>query len=161
MSKNPKGSAFGVVRSAIHAYRRESRKDAWKADHNAAMKCFDLEEMLWVANGVYDAITHFDETHRGRVLSGEIEFDPDHSGLIRQAYAWWLGPCDVFQAAINKYRGRFGNVTNSEEFLSRCREAKGILTDDSEFFAGDPIIALCDEAVDDFRAGNTIECSGQ
>ena len=156
MTKN--NSAFQVVRIAIASYRRQARKESWKADHDAAMKCYRFEEMLWAANGVFDAITQFDENHRARVFSGEIEYDADHSGVIKEAYRWWLGPSEGFKQAIERYRGRFGEVSNSEEFLSRCREAQGILTDDAEFFSGDALTQLRDEAIDAFRAGQTSEC---
>ena len=154
MSKS--SSAFKVVRSAIGSFKIEA--DEWKWDHDAAMKCYEFEDFLLVGIALFDAITQFDERHRARVLSGEIEFDPDHSELVREAYKWWLEPSGSIAAHIAKLRAQYGEVKNAEKFLSLCREAKGILTDDAAFFSGDALVALRDEAIDEHRAGKTSEC---
>ena len=148
-------SAFKIVRSAIGSYNIEA--DEWKRDHDEAMKCYDFEDFLLIGIGLFNAITDFDERHRARVLSGEIEFDPDHGELVRHAYSYWLEPCDDIAAHINKLRAEFGEVKNSEKFLSLCREAKGILADDANFFSGEALVKLRDEAIDEFRDGESLE----
>jgi len=149
--------AFKVVRNALGSYQIEAEE--WKRDHFVAMKCFEFEDFLLVGIGLFDAITDYDERHRARVLSGETEFDPEHSELIKEAYRWWLKPCREIRVEIEKFRKQFGEVKNSDKFLSRCREAEGLLTDDAVFFSGEDMITLRDAAIDDHRAGDTIECS--
>ena len=149
-------SAFKVVQNAIGSYKIEAA--GWKRDHDAAMKFYDFEDFLLVGIALFDAITQFDEKHRSRVLSGESPFDPEHTQTIQGAYRWWLEPCEKITVKLEELRAEFGPIKNSEEFLSRCREAKGILTDDAEYFTDKALIALRDEAVGEFRAGNTIEC---
>lgn len=144
--------AFKVVQDALSSYN-----ERWKEDYEAAMKCRDLEDWLYVGNGIFDAITRFDEKHQGRVFSGEIEFDPEHESLIKEAYRWWLGPCADFTSQIESLRRQNFDVNNSEQFLSNCREAMGILTDDAEFFDSEALIALRDEAIDEHRAGDSLE----
>jgi len=158
MTKNVSGAAFAVVRDAIESYQRHAENEPWKIDHDAAMKCYDLEEMLWVGNGIFDAITQFDENYRARCFAGVTEYDTNHPNTIKEAYAWWLRPSKKIRADIEKCLQRFGHVENSEGFLSRCREAEGILTEDASFFTG--LVNLRDEAIDDLRAGNVSECRG-
>lgn len=147
--------AFHVVQDAITSYAEGV--ESWKSAYVAAMKCRDLEDWLYVGNGIFDAITAFDEKHQFRVLSGEIEYDPAHNELIKSAYKWWLGPCEVLSTEINSLRAQGFLVDNSEAFLSNCRESTGILTDDAEFFDSEALIALRDEAIDEHRAGESLE----
>jgi hypothetical protein len=145
-------NAFSVVQDAICSYN-----ERWKMDYKAAMKCRDLEDWLYVGNGIFDAITSFDEKHQSRVFKGEIEFDPDHAELIKQAYSWWLGPCEELCAKIKLMHDQHFEVNNSAQFLSNCREAKGILTPDGEFFNHEDMVALRDMAIDEHRAGQSLE----
>lgn len=157
-SNNTKDSkAFNVVRGALKSYDDEA--ETWKVYHDHAMKCYDFEDFLGVGIALFDGITDFDERHRARVLANEVEYDPEHSATIKDAYRWWLRPCEHIQAKIDSLRADFGILKNAEEFLSRCREAKGILMEDAEFFTGETFIELRDEALDEFRAGNSIERS--
>lgn len=149
-------SALNVVRSAIGSYKSEAEE--WKRNHHEAIQCYDFEDFLQVGIGLFHAITEFDERHRGRVLAGDVEFDPGHSHEIRSAYTWWLEPCDDITAHLTMLRQKFGDVKNAEEFLSLCREARGIVTDDVEFFSNEALVALRDEAIDEHKAGMTSEC---
>lgn len=146
-------SAFKVVQDALASYN-----EPWKPDYEAAMDCRDVEDWLYVGNGIFDAINSFDEKHQLRVMRGELEFDNTHNEKIREAYRWWLTPCEALATRIESLRKSGFNVDHAEQFLSNCREAKGILTDDAEFFKNESLVNLRDEALDEHRAGESIEC---
>lgn len=145
-------NAFDVVQSALNSYN-----ESWQPDHAKAMACRDLEDWLIVGIGLFDAITTFDERHQLRVFSNDIPFDADHASIIKNAYRWWLGPCDAIDAEITQLEKADFEVDHAQVFRSKCREAKGILTEDAEFFNSEALIALRDEAIDEHRAGNSLE----
>jgi len=160
MSRNVSGGAYEVVRDAIASYQRQADKEPWQNDHDAAMRCFDLEEILWVGNGIFDVITQFDENNQSRCLSGAVEYDPELTNSIKDLYRTWFESGSKFIPRLERCRKEFGHVANSEGFLSRRREAEGILTEDSVYFSSRVIVDLRDEALDEFRAGNVDNCSG-
>src|SRR4051812_34877419 len=123
MTQNVSGSAFEVVRDAIASYQRQADKEPWQIEQDAAMKCYDLEDILWVGNGIFDAITQFDENYQSRCLSGVAEYNPAQVQSIKDAYRLWLESGAKLQARIENCKRQFEHVANSDEFLSRYREA--------------------------------------
>ena len=158
ISKTKLSKTFNVVRQALKSY--DDQGEGWKDEHREAMWCYDFEDFLAMGIALFDGITDFDERHRMRVLANEIEYDPEHNEIIKEAYREWLRPCENITKVLGSLTNRFGDVKNAKEFLSRCREARGILTEDSKFFISDTLVDMRDSAIDDLRMGSTFECSG-
>lgn len=129
----------------------------WKADHRAAMVCYEVEETIALGNRVFDAIVAFDENWRRQVSRGELPFSPVLDSFIQALFRRWYVPCSGVLAAIENLRREGFAVKGAAEFLQRCREAEGILTPDAEFFSDDQLVQLRDEALDQHLRGETLE----
>jgi hypothetical protein len=153
--------SFSIVRQSVKSYSESPL--GWKpADTDDAMRCWDFEEYLEIGIVLFDAITHFDEKYRERVLEGTETWDPAIDASITEAYQWWCGPCDQVLKQLQHFEANYGTIRNAEKFRQYVREAKGILGDVSAVFDSDKLAELRDQAIDSFRRGDTLEYgSGQ
>jgi hypothetical protein len=150
--------ALTLAHDKARIYCEES--ELWKKDHALAMAYYDFRDFLEFGISIFDSITKIDEDWRLRVLKHEFDYDPAVSAKILAVYKMWLEPCDEIERALLFVEKEFGNVANAAEFRSRCREARGILTTDNQFFAGDSLVSLCDAAIIEKRNGEAFDVGG-
>jgi hypothetical protein len=141
-----------VIRRRLSAYAEES--ELWNRDHRLAMASADFEDHLAFGLKLFDRITEIDQSWRREVFSGMVDYDSGFDAEIRELYEAWNKPCDLNEAVLSWLESRFGPVNHAEEFRSHCREVKGILTPDDQFFADEKLVDLRDQAIDDLRGGN-------
>lgn len=142
---------FDSVRRRVRGYRKDVEK--WKEEHDLAMKCWEFEMLLQHGLSVYEAINIADETWRRHVLQKNAEYDPAVSKRITQLYKRWMRPCEHVMAELEVHERHFGVVEYADQFRRACREVKGLLTDDNEFFSGEKLTRARDEAIDAHRGG--------
>ena len=97
----------------------KDEREAWKTDHDAAMACYDVEDMILRGLALFFGIRRADESWTKKVQAGTLQFDPKRAQSIHQEYEWWLAPCDDVLAALNKAERSFKQVENAEVFR-RC-----------------------------------------
>ncbi len=115
----------------------------------------ELGEIL--AFGVALAITidMVDANWRLSVLSGGDTDDPDQEGEIRRYYREWFRGAGGVVMHLGRLEAGGASVRWSDQFRRAYSEARGVLTPDDQFFAGDAMVRLRDEAIDAHRAGRT------
>ena len=150
--------ALALAQDKARVYREES--ELWKRDHALAMAYYNFRDFLEFGINLFDSITKIDEDWRLRVLKHELEYDPAVANRILDVYKMLLEPCAEIERIIPLLEQRFGSVANAAEFRSRCREARGILTPDGQFFAGDALVSLCDAAIEENRKGEAFDVGG-
>ena len=148
---------FDVVKNQVAAYEREVEE--WKSDHDLSVKCMDFESLLNLGLQVLAAIDWIDETWRHRVRLGQFEYDAAVEDVLTNLYTLWLKPCDRMIQTLDEFERAGFRVEYSSRFKAACREVTGILTDDSEFFQGDKLVALRDSAIDAHRENTCEPCS--
>jgi hypothetical protein len=110
----------------------EDQREAWKADHDKAMECRDLEDLIRRGLGLFHIIRLADESWSRKVQAGTQKFNADAARGINAAYKWWLEPCDDVLKAIRQMELSLP-VEGAGEFLRCYRLAKnlaGIAVDD-------------------------------
>ena len=143
------------VRDQLKLY--EERPDSWKAHHAEAVYCLDFEN--WLAHGVFlfERITRMDERHREITYANpdafSAELDREMSGL----YEAWSKVIPESLERLAELESRGFRVEKADEYRRCCEEVVGILTPDNDFFVGDKLVALRDEAIDSHLAGGTLE----
>ena len=115
----------------------------------------DVEAILRVGNAVFSFVTWIDDELSLASLKGELEeLSPEAlREQLHNLYRAWLRPCDAVELAVRRCEADGFEVEGAEEFRSARREAQGVLTPDAEFFRGDELVVLRDQAVEDARAG--------
>jgi len=97
----------------------EEEREAWKPDHDAAMACYDVEDMILRGLALFFGIRRADESWSKKVQAGTLQFDQKRAQSIHAQYEWWLGPCDGVLSALAKAERAFKQVDNAEVFR-RC-----------------------------------------
>lgn len=99
----------------------------WKADHDAAMRCYRFED--WMAQGVR-VLGFPDAVHartRNLVYRGVIPNDPEHSERIQDLYRRWLTRAETGLAELETLSVRYGEVAGAEPFQKAIDRVRGLL----------------------------------
>jgi hypothetical protein len=129
--------------------------EPWKDDHDNAMVCFHIEDAVSWGNVLFKGLSEEDATWHTYVLESKIEYDESHQKELLEAYRTWLETSMRLLSFVERLEESGFEVRGSGELRRNCAEAKGILTDDDQFFVGDALTELRDEAVDEHRRGGT------
>lgn len=150
-----------IVRERLDAY--EDEYDVWKADHAQAMLYFNFCDLLEEGVRLFNSICRLDENWRGDVAKKRTEYDEDtHSKIFDLFRRWAKIGRRIDEQLLPWFVQEYGgDVKSSKEFLACYREVQGILAKDEDFFNGESLSALRDQAIDEFRKGETLEFSGQ
>ncbi len=113
--------------------------------------------------GVSLAITIdvIDVNWRRAVLGKGEEYDPDQEAEILSHYrAWMLGAGGVVMH-LERLEAGGAMVKWADQFRRAYGDAKGVLTPDDQFFSGDALVRMRDDAIDAHRAGRAEPYYGQ
>ena len=131
----------------------ESQTEAWKQDYKDANNCHILEFLLRTWLHLLDEIGELDNQLRLAVLQGKAE--PGEEGITEHHYRVWLQGAETVMPLLIDSERKGYQVERSEDFRNGCREVKGILTPDEEFFSSEGLVELRDKAVDAHQRGET------
>jgi hypothetical protein len=144
---------FDFIRSEVRLYQAES--EAWKLAHRSAMRCRALERRIAFGVFIFKQITRVDEDWRKEMFAGGLPFSEQIETAITEAYRNWGAACVPFLRAIDDMAAEGYEVEGAAEFRHCCREVRGILTSDKDFFCGSEFATLRDAAVEAHRNGTT------
>lgn len=100
--------------------------ESWKADHEEAMQCRDLEKALGGGIGLFHCIRLADQVWSEQVQDGKIEFDAKIAKMLRNYYEFWLAPVDRILSAVQKFEANY-EVEGAEEFRRCIRHARRVI----------------------------------
>lgn len=127
-------------------------------DHETAMECLDFEGFLAFGLSLVRFVDRFDLAWQSKVRKGLIPPQKEIEDLVDAMYKAWMHPCDRVMKRIEEFEKEGFQVSGAEDFRLACREVKGILTPDEDFFAGnDQLVRLQEEAVAANQRGETVE----
>ena len=134
----------------------ESQAEQWQQDHEDARDCHVLEFLLRTSLRFLDEIGNLDNKNRLLVLQGEAEAGAEE--LAAKLYQhWFKGATTILMPSLTAMEGKGYQVEGAVEFRTACREVKGILTPDAQFFDGERLVDLRDKAIEAHRRGETEE----
>jgi len=99
--------------------RQEAEADAteaWKPDHNLAIQCFKIEEMLRKGMQIFRGIREQDESWSRKVQDGTSGFDEARARHFRARYEAWYAPCDQVLDFIDFCEKNYRVIEGSNEF---------------------------------------------
>jgi hypothetical protein len=99
-------------------------REAWKADHDAAMLCFDLEDTVLRGVTLFYMVRRADESWTKKVQAGSVAFDIAKAREIHEKYKWWLAPCDNVLDALTRAERSIRTIDNAEVFRQCVRYAR-------------------------------------
>lgn len=116
-----------------------------------------LESTLLFGCSLALMIDYVDHRWRMETLSGKEPYDVNQESAIQSYYRDWLRGAGGILVSLDRAESRGHSVKNSDLFRRCYRENQSALTPDSEFFAGDALVRLRDDAIDAHREGRTVE----
>lgn len=143
------------MRNSIAKRQLETIKEQWQTNHLEAMSCRKLEGVLLLCIETFERISREEEEWRLAVLTGQQASVCGEQSDFLELYSLWNKVCPEYLERVRFFESRSYSVEHSERFRACLREADGILTSDADFFRGDGLVQLCDEAIDEFRQGET------
>lgn len=144
-----------VIRDKVNSFQDEC--DLWKQDYKAAQLYFDFCDLLKDGAELHKEICKLDENWRLDIYRGVVPFDPEMDQRIGELFRRLAGIMFTIERDLLPHFDRESDVDDAGEFIKICRELRGILTDDKDFFADDALIALRDDALDQHAGGQDIE----
>ncbi len=135
------------------------QQEVWKTDHEDAMLSWDAEEAVALGIHVFQRLNQADERNQLRAFREEISHDEAEGERARlmDLFRRLLPAIERLLRAI-KYCSEKGYVIDRAEELAKwADEIRGILTSDEDFFAGEPLEHLREQALDALRRGAITE----
>jgi hypothetical protein len=111
--------------------------EQWKNDHDRAMQCANLQDLIKLGITVHGIIRGVDDLWSRKVQSRAANFDPAIVNSLRAAYEWWIAPCAQIFSWISKFEEEGFKVDGATELRNAYSDVRGILrTDTPEIIAG-------------------------
>jgi len=127
----------------------------WKRDHHQVQACWAYEDLVAKANFLYTRIIDLDQDIRESFLLQGCEFNPELDRDLSNILSNWLAASLEILPHVGALEKEYSGLDGGDDFRRNVKEAQSILTPDSEFFVGDALIELRDQAVDAHRSGLT------
>ncbi len=143
----------------LRIYREEA--ESWQAEHQQAMFCFDLHDILKEAIHYYQLITELELDWRDWSFENPDRFDAEIEKRIRSLFEMWHATSKNMSSLLGDLEGQYrerGFDSNLMLEFRRClQNAESVLADQHSYFVSDAMVNLRDAAIDDLKQGNTCE----
>ncbi len=96
------------MRNAERILAAYDEAEPWKADHDTAVQCFEMEEVLAVGNMAYDLVSFIDAAWQDRVARGKVLFKEEDDRRIGESYRKWI---EISGARLTRFGGWLRKVT--------------------------------------------------
>ncbi len=130
--------------------------ELWRRDHVALVKdCWPWEDAIAKANFIFDRVMHLDIEIQQYIL---VSRGLDETGLqvkLRDLLGNWLAVSLQVVPHGERLRREYGDAEGLDALKENVRQAQSILTPDDEFFFGDKLSTLRDEAIEAHQLGLT------
>lgn len=113
-----------IAEQILEAY---AKADPWKLDHDDAMRCFEMEEIIAVGNMTYKLVSYIVATWQDHVVAGSVPYQDEDDRQISQFYQSWVTVSERNLSEIEKLTRNGFEVKGSEEFATHLAEARSII----------------------------------
>jgi hypothetical protein len=101
--------------------------EPWKANHDAAIRCFEVEDRIALGILAYQVVTYVDAAWQERVAEGKLRFEEENDRRIGKLYRTWVEISERNLAAVEELIRDGFEVKGADEFLARLEEARSLL----------------------------------
>jgi hypothetical protein len=152
-------SMLKAFEDAGHSFVLASREDSTQFDSQAPGVSLMAEAAVAFGNSAFDYISGYDVFWHTAVFRNELEYLPADEAQILGAYREWsenAKPLVDLLASLNP-TGQLRS--NLDQMRANLRKVESLLTDDSEFFEGEALDNLEEQAIAAVDRGETEEFS--
>lgn len=142
-----------IIREQLKLYEEQPEK--WKRDHDRAMACREVEELIAFGNHVFGRISRLDEHWHGLMFREEIPYSAEFEKDLLDLYRDWLNTSEQLLPSIKRLELDEYVVDGAEQLRDHCEAIRSLLTPDNAFFHPHRLTLLGDEAIAAHRRGET------
>ncbi len=130
-------SIFNIYRPQVQAYRDsvEAEAEGWAKDHDDAIACRNVEQMIRLGVGLYDGLESADEKLRLDAARGKFVYTDEVDRAFGKLFRWWLDPCHLVEAEISALEAKSYTVELASAFRERCARARSVLAESAEQYS--------------------------
>jgi hypothetical protein len=129
----PPTTNLGLDHRILEAYAAGA--EAWKRDHEEAMKCWDLEELVTVGNWLFRILTRAENEFYADSRSGRMPLEPAHKQTLLVAYRIWLAGSIQLLSRVEEFEAKDYQFKGADDLRSHRQEVERIL-DQQESLGG-------------------------
>jgi len=107
---------FDVIQGNLTLFEQQVSEERWQQDHEAAMGCCALEDVLAHGLMIHDRLNKANETWTQAVDQGQLPFSREIVAQFCHSWNWWLKPTERLLKAIRTFEGSGYTVENAERF---------------------------------------------
>jgi hypothetical protein len=105
----------------------EAYEESWKQDHEAAMECWMLEDLVLTGLAVFNLLQRSEQAWRDRVFRGALEFDQETNEKCRQSWDGWLKVTRSILAKAAEMETIFGAIGGVSDLRRATAEISNAL----------------------------------
>jgi len=112
------------------SWKTSEEDESWKANHEELKRrLWAFEDKLQIGLSLFDAISTGYWNWRTRLRTQQEKFLPEDEALWREAWEWWLIPCDQVTNQLIELEGMYGRgeVDGASQFRRHCEYARDLL----------------------------------
>ncbi len=111
-----------LLRDQIELYAEQS--ESWKPDHDEAMACRNLEDLIRLGRAVFRGVQNIDEDWSAMIRSGATPLLAKDAEEVADWYRRWYAPCAKVLGDIARFEGLGYTVEGADEFRDCCCQAE-------------------------------------
>jgi hypothetical protein len=101
--------------------------EPWTANHDAGLRCFEVEQVLAAGNLAFELVIAVDAAWQDHVAAGDLPFTEEDDRRIGDLYRQWVEVSERNQVAIAELIEGGCDLKGADEFLTHLEEARSIL----------------------------------
>lgn len=118
-------SIRSIYEPQVDAFRATA--EAWKADHDAAMACRDLEGVIRVGNALYDLLVGADRAWRLAIARGRDTYSAAVAETIDLLFSVWSRPAKQILSSARRLVEDGYEVEGLDEYAANVQQAEDAL----------------------------------
>lgn len=115
------------MRNAERILAAYAEAEPWKDDHDAAMRCFEMEEVIAVGNLAFQFVSYIDAAWQDLVVAGKVLYQEEEDRQISQFYRRWAEITERNLDEIKKLTQDGFEIKGVDQCLNHFEEARGVL----------------------------------
>jgi len=109
-----------IFREQFSLYGRQVER--WKIDHEEAMICLDVEDLISLGLTVLASLRRWTEVLARNLEYGQTEFSWEESGSLAELFRQWLGHSTTLAKLIEDCESLAYDIAGADNFRRECRE---------------------------------------
>jgi len=120
-------SGVRTLKNAERILAAYAEADSWEVDHDDAIRCFDMEELIAVGGLAFEFLSFVESAWQDHVSAGKIEYQEEDDRQIGRLYQKWVEITERNVAEVEKLTRNGFQVKGADQFFVDLEEARSLI----------------------------------